>query len=181
MAELFQHGGRLSRALCAAIQTALCDSRPSVAPAAGLFAALASLLSDPRQLEAAPVVMGTQMFPAIGTARAVATQAGAASRTQGAAARPQEPPAPLFSTHGATVDVLPEGCEDAEPFLSMHVVQTLQVLLCALGGLRQLRLLPDEVERACGDACQACVQVLEGVYSESDKLCAAPSATPPQQ
>lgn len=177
VAEMFQPDGKLCRELCTSVQAALRDSRASDT---GLFAALSALLSDPGQLEPSPVVMASQMFPPAGSTAGggarggpvLPTQASANPRPPGAAARLQEQKVPQFSSHAAVVDVLPEGCEDSEPFLSMHVAQTLQVLMCALGGLRQLRLLPDEVKRACGDVCHACVKVLEGVYDASDKLCA---------
>lgn len=179
VAEMFEPDGRLCRALCATVNAALRDSRDSDA---GLFAALSALLSDPGALEPPPVVMASQIFPVAGPAAGggtrggsmLGTQAAATHRPPGAAARLQERPVPQFSSHAAAVDVLPEGCEDAGPFLSMHVAQTLQVLMCALGGLRQLRLLPDEVKLVCGSVCQACIKVLEGVYDASDKLCAPP-------
>lgn len=175
-------------AFCGTLEAALDDSHP----AAGLHAALTALLSSPEHLAPAPVAMASQMFPVGGPSAAavrgppgVTTQA--AARHPGASAgRPNDRAGPRFSCHAAVPDILPEGCEDAEPFLSMHVAQALQVLMHALGGLRQLRLLPDAVKRACGNACRACVQVLEAVYNASDKLCAPPrsssfcgSATPP--
>eukprot|EP00892_Ulva_mutabilis_P002521 jgi/Ulvmu1/1226/UM109_0024.1 len=175
---LFHSTGKVHAVLCEVLRAALHDTQRAGGGATGVYAALSALLSAPEHLAPAPVVMGSQVFPMCGSSATpvrgpsgLTTQAAATPRVPGGAvSRLQEPKGPLFSSHAAVQDVFPDGSEGAEPFLSMHAAQTLQVLLCALGGLGQLRLMPDDTKRACGDACRACVQVLEGVYEASDKL-----------